>query len=271
LNPIKYREGPFILASIVDTSARRKTEMEAEKHRQQITHLTRVDMLSHFSGSLAHELNQPLAAIMTNTQVAKRLLGQPQLDLPELKTIMDDIMSDSRRASDILVRLRSWLKKDEQSFSTNNINALIEEAVQFLRAELLFNRANCSLELTASLPPLKCDKVQIQQVVVNLVKNGIEGKGGGTHNGRNITIRTASIAGDRVVVSVHNDGEKISEAMMRELFHPFMSTKAEGLGIGLSICNGIIQNHGGRIWVENGKINGVTFHFELPALREALV
>ncbi len=262
-NKMKLEDGVFTLVSIIDISERRKAELEAQRQREQLTHLSRVEMLSHFSGSLAHELNQPLTAMLTNAQVASRLLGDSTPDITELRAIMTDIATDIRRASDIVIQLRGWLKKESQRSVEYNINRLVEEVVTFLKGEFMFNKATCTLFLDRTLMPLRCDRVQIQQVIVNLLRNALESGSSASNEHRNIVIRTVFSEGSQVV-SVQDDGDGISEAIRANLFQPFVTTKKSGFGMGLSICKSIVQNHKGKIWVENNSKRGATFYFSLP-------
>jgi len=236
---------------------------ELSERREQVAHLSRVTMLGALTGSLAHELNQPLAAILANTQAAQRMLQRSPDDLTEIHAILSDIVNNDRRAGEIIRRLRAMLRRDSHSHQAADLNEAVRESLHLLGQDLRNREVTVQLELSSTLPPVEIDPIQIQQVLLNLIINACDAMA--TCDLRRLTIRSEATA-NLVRVSVIDEGPGIPAEDLKRIFEPFQSTKSTGLGLGLSICATIIHAHHGQLWAENRPdAGGASFHFELPA------
>jgi PAS domain S-box-containing protein len=265
LNPIHTSEGLFVLASIIDISERKQAELEAARQRNELAHLSRVTMLSELSGSLAHELNLPLAAILSNAQAAQRFLAHGDADLAEVREILNDIVSEDKRASEVIRRLRLLLKKSEVQQHSLGINEVVQDVLKLMRSDLTNRNVTVDIELDQNLPTVTGDPVQLQQVLLNLVVNACDAMTDCDTPERRLLVRTGMENGSGAVrVSVTDRGGSIAEEKMEQIFEPFFTTKAEGMGLGLSVCRTIIAAHQGKLWATNNPDRGATFHFSLP-------
>ena len=261
LNPIDTSEGTAILASIVDVTSRRALEMEAAQQRSQLAHLSRVAMLGELSGALAHELSQPLTAILSNAQAALRLLPADPVDLDELRNIVTDIVADDIRAGRVISRLRALLKNDPAQHLPLDVNEVALDALRLMRIDLLNRNVPVITQLGAGLPLVEGDRVQLQQVLLNLLINGREAMDGASD--RTLTLRTVALIDGGVEVSVTDRGSGIPPENLERIFEPFVSAKPEGLGLGLAICRTIVTAHHGRLWATNNADRGASLHFTL--------
>jgi two-component system sensor kinase FixL len=218
--------------------------------------------------SLAHELNQPLAAIMANAQAGARLLGGTRPDLGELRDILSDVVEEDKRAGEVIRRLRELLKKGEPERVPLNLNALVREVARLVHSDALIRRIAVRLELDAATPIVRADRVQVQQVVLNFVLNALEAMAecGAAH--RTVMVRTKKGPRD-VQLAVEDEGNGLGQAAGR-VFEPFYTTKPAGMGMGLSIARSIILAHGGTISATNNPVRGATFSFTLPLAAEKL-
>lgn len=249
----------------IDLTDRKTAEIEAAQHRAELAHLTRVTTLSELSGSLAHELNQPLAIILSNAQAAQRLLAQSPPDLAEVSDILADIVGEDRRAGEVIQRLRALLKRGETASLPVSLIEVIEDVLHLAQADLIGRGVAIVRGLADSLPEVKGDRVQLQQVVLNLILNGADAMFANEPEARRLHIVTA--CHESVVrVSVRDEGCGLP-VDAEKIFQPFFTTKAHGLGLGLAICRAIIAAHGGRLWAEAHPQRGAIFHFELPELK----
>lgn len=263
---------PVLMRGVVVDVTRRKEgeerarqmEAEAARQRDELAHLSRVAMLGELSGALAHELNQPLTAILSNAQAAQRFLARPDVDLAEIREILGDIVADDKRAGEVIRRLRSLLKKEDASFEPVDPNELAQEVLRLMRSDLLHREVNVTVALAPSLPRVSGDRVQLQQVLLNFLINACDAMGDGAQR-RELTLRTAHRDGD-IEVSVADSGKGIAADDLARIFEPFVTTKAQGMGLGLAICRTIIQAHGGRLWAENLEAGGAIVRFLLPAI-----
>jgi PAS domain S-box-containing protein len=264
LNPIRTPEGLFVLASIVDITERKRAELEALRQRSELAHLSRVTMLGELSGSMAHELNQPLTAILSNAQAAIRFLAHEHVDLDEVRDILTDIVDQDNRAGEIIRRLRLLLKKGEVQQQPLGLNDLVQEVLKLIRSDLVNQGVTMHTELAPALPTVNGDRVQLQQVLLNLVMNACAAMNGNAPADRQMVVCTELSDGERVRVSVSDRGAGIASDKLEQVFEPFFTTKTHGLGLGLSVCRTIIVAHGGKLWAANNPERGATFHFTLP-------
>ena len=249
----------------VDITKRKEAELEAACQRMELAHLSRVTTLGELSGSIAHELSLPLSAILSNAQAAQRVLANDKADLAEVREILNDIVSEDKRASEVIRRLRLWLKKGEVQQQPLQINKVVQDVLELIRSDLINQKVTLETELPRNLPTVSVDPVQLQQVLLNLIVNACDAMAGCNNSQRRLVIRTGiENGGSAVVVSVTDQGTGIPEEKMEQIFEPFFSTKEKGMGIGLSVCRTIIAAHRGKLWAANNFDRGATFHFTLP-------
>ncbi len=267
LSPMPTDDGLFVLVSVVDITERRQAERAAARQRDELAHLSRVAVLGELSGSLAHELNQPLTAILSNAQAAQRFLAQTPPRTDKLAEILADIVKSDHRAGAVIQRLRSLLRKEEAQRHPLNLNDVVEESIRLLHSDLLSRQIVVSTELADTLPVVNGDQNQLQQVLLNLVINGCDAVDGRTED-RRLLVRTQVTAQGNLEVSVADRGAGIPAADLERIFDPFVTTKSNGMGLGLTICRSIVEAHGGRLCATNNADGGATLHCELPARRD---
>jgi PAS domain S-box-containing protein len=253
-----------LMGVTVDITERKKVETEALDARKRLLHMERVLLMGELAASLAHELNQPLTAILSNANVAGRLLNSDSFDIDELKEIVKDISDDNRRASAIIRSLRSMMNMAEATRELSSINNLLADGISLVRGEAALRGIHIETHFSDGLPEVLVDNTQIKQVAVNLLMNAVESVSD-IKGERRITVQTRSADQNSVLVAVRDTGRGFIEEEQKDLFEPFFTTKRSGLGLGLSLCRSIIESHGGRIWAENHHYKGATFCFELPA------
>jgi len=249
-----------------DITKSQQDEREMTELRLERTHLARVLTVDEMSTSLAHEINQPLGAILNNAEAARILLSQGPEKSVTVPEIVEDIIRDARRAGDIVRKVRRVLKRSDAQFERLPVNGLIEETLQIMQNNLLLNDVTLLTELTPNLLDFWGDRVRLQQVLLNLMTNALDAmKGMPT---RVLTLRSAMDGPDAVKVSVGDSGPGIAEPHRESVFEPFFTTKKGGLGLGLSICRSIIEEHEGRIWQASEPGGGTIFSFSLKARRD---
>ena len=266
LSPMATEQGRFVLVSVVDISERRALERATARQRDELAHLSRVAMLGELSGSLAHELNQPLTAILSNAQAAQRFLAQNPPRVDKLTEILIDIVKSDHRAGAVIQRLRSLLRKEEAERHPLDINEMVEESLHLMRSDLLNRHVTVRPVLAESLPAVSGDRNQLQQVLLNFVMNGCDAMEGMDVD-RRLLVRTRTTAQGNVEIAVADRGTGIPVADLERIFEPFVTSKSKGMGLGLAICRSIVDAHGGRLWASNNPDRGATLHVELPALR----
>lgn len=252
----------------VDVTERKKAEVELTQQRNEFAHLARVMTLSELSGSLAHELNQPLAIILTNAQAAQRLLAQQPPDLAEVRDILADIVSEDERAGEVIRRLRALLKPGQTQRLPLSVNEIIEDVLRIARSDLIGRGVTVHTALAESASQVLGDRIQLQQVLLNLILNGSDAMAGNPPAHRHLTLETVHRDG-WVRISVADAGCGLPSEPER-IFQPFYTTKKDGLGLGLPLCRSIVSAHHGRLWAEPNVATrrGTTFHVELPAPAE---
>ena len=260
--PLSRAEGGAVVSS-TDITERKRAELEAQRSRQELAHFTRVSTMGELTASLAHELNQPLTGILTNAQAARRLLERARPDLKELRAILHDIIEDDRRASEVIQRLRDLLRKGESEVSRLDLNALIRDVLKLLGSDTVIRNVSVALDLESSAPVVTGDRVQLEQVLLNLLLNAMEAMAERLGGDRTVVVRTRNADGSCVQASVEDGGPGLRPGTLETVFEPFYTTKSSGMGMGLAIARSIIEAHGGTIWAENSS-RGATFHFRLP-------
>jgi PAS domain S-box-containing protein len=268
--PVRDPQGVFLgfRASNRDVTARIQAELDAQKHRSEMTHISRIATLGELSASLAHELNQPLTAILSNAQAARRFLTGNTVDPDEVNEILNDIINDDKRAADMIKRLRTLMRKKELEFTSLDLNKVIRGVSELANREAFTKDVPLVLELADGLPQVRGDVIHLEQVILNLILNGCEAMADLDHQSRELRILTANHDENAVRVSLRDQGTGIDEGHMTNIFEAFYTTKPEGMGMGLSICRSIIEAHGGRLWAENNPDKGATVSFTVQVSRD---
>jgi PAS domain S-box-containing protein len=253
--------GFYILG--IDVTERNIAQQETKHLHDELFHAGRISTMGELTGALAHELSQPLSAIMSNAQAARRYLDAMECDLEEVKEILDDIVEQDGRAGEIISRLRALLKKKEPGLELLDLNLTVGEVIGLLHSDAVIRDVKIQSELDAHLPLVRGDRIQLQQVALNLILNAFEAMSERRRGERQVLIRTC-LQDSQVVVAVTDSGKGIPSGEAEKVFKPFYTSKPQGLGMGLSISRSIIKRHQGRIWNENTPEGGATFYFSLP-------
>jgi PAS domain S-box-containing protein len=267
VNPVLDDKGEItsIVHQARDITEQKRTEAEIHRAREELLRVERSFRMSELTASLAHELNQPLAAILSNAQAALHFLESDKPDLNEFREILHDIIQDDKRAGNVIRSLRSMMKREEGEKKPIILSEVLNDVVSILHSEAVFRNVHIETEFGGSLPPVLADRIQLQQVTLNLIMNAAEAMSRKLPEERRIILRTE--ATDHCVrVSVRDFGRGIDKEDLERLFQPFFTTKGSGLGMGLAISKSIIEAHGGRIWAENHPEGGAIFVFELPVI-----
>ncbi len=269
--PVNDAQGKFlgVRASNRDITDRKKAEFEAQQQRNELAHVTRVAAMGELTSSLAHELNQPLAAIRNYANAAQRFLSQGEPDLSKAREALEGIVRDDRRAAEVISGVRGLLKKEEPRYRPVHMNNVIQEILAFIRSDSVLEGLSIETELAPGLPAVPGDRVQLQQVLLNLMLNAVAAMNKAKPDLRKLVIKTENEEDRGVKVSVKDFGAGIDEAHRDKLFEPFYTTKPGGMGMGLAISERIIHAHGGSIWAENNPDGGATFYFTLPTTTES--
>ncbi len=261
---------PLLLRGVVvDISARRRSELELQELRAQLAHAGRVSMMGQLASALAHELSQPLGAILRNAEAAELFLQHEPPDLDELRAILADIREDDQRAGDVIERLRGLLKRRSVEPRALAVDEALGNVAALARADAAARHVNLDIEAAPGLPAVMGDRVHLQQVLLNLVLNAMDAVEDAPAEQRRVSVRAQRDGKRTVEVAVSDSGHGIAPERLALLFEPFFTTKANGMGIGLPISRTIIEAHGGRIWAENNPQAGATFRFTLPIADEA--
>jgi signal transduction histidine kinase len=254
----------ILIAMLVVQARRRKRAQTAlEAQQQELTHLSRVSTLGELSGAIAHEINNPLAAILANAQAAARFLARTPIDTNELNEIHRDIVAECKRAGEVIQRLRALFKKTDKRIETVNLNGIVADVLQLAKQKLLEGNINVATRLGNEVREVSADPVQLKQVLLNIVINACDAMEGNKPDDRSLIIATSYDQG-MAQVSVSDCGSGISEGVRERLFQPFVTTKSSGTGLGLSICRSIVEAHGGRLSASNNPDRGATFCVALP-------
>jgi signal transduction histidine kinase len=253
----------LITALLREHRRRKFSEVQARQRMAELAHVNRFSMAGELTASIAHEMNQPLGAILTNAETADEILNSPSPDIAELKDIVKDILQDDRRAGEVIRRMRSLLKRAPFEPKNIDLNDLVRETVEFLSALAIARRVELLSLITPDALPILGDRIQLQQVILNLVVNGIDAMKDTPTENRIIIIRTSRVE-NFAELSVLDHGPGISVDKFKTVFEPFYTSKAEGMGMGLSIARTIVEAHNGLIWAKNRDHGGASFQIRLP-------
>jgi PAS domain S-box-containing protein len=265
--PVIDHHGQFqgFRASNRDVTERKTAETKVQQHRDELSHVTRVAAMGELTGSLAHELNQPLAAILNYASAAQRFLAGAEPNMSKLSEALHGIIQNDKRAAEVVRNVRALLKKQGPDYSILDVNHLIKEYLDLIPGESIMGGLSITTELAPGLPTVRGDAVQLQQVLLNLTLNAATAMSQVMPDSPGLVVRTEIWEDQGVKVSVSDFGPGIDEDHEDRLFEPFYTTKPKGLGMGLAICQNIVHAHGGSIWAENNPDRGATFYFTLRA------
>jgi signal transduction histidine kinase len=257
------------VGAVMDVTDARKAQEALDAAQAALAHAARVATLGEMSASIAHEVNQPLAGIVTNGEAGLRWLDRREPDLGEVRSAMERMIRDAKRASQVVERLRALVRKTPARRLAIDLTDVITESVALLQREVQIRRIVLRTELARGLPPVLADRIELQQVVINLMVNGMQAMESVTDRRRLLLVQS-SVDGNEVLITVQDSGIGIDAGAASRLFSPFFTTRDGGMGMGLSICRSIIESHGGRIWASPNEGPGATFRFALPLQEEAV-
>jgi PAS domain S-box-containing protein len=245
-------------------AARKQAEDALVEARAELARVARVTTMGELAASIAHEVNQPLAAVITNASACLRWLAATPSNIAEANAVVQRIVRDANRASEVIARIRAFLKRAEPRKTHLQVNEIVREVVTLVRGEARTHGVTVRVESAADLPPVLADQVELQQVLLNLILNAIEAMSAVTEHARVLEVATAKYGADAIVVAVRDSGTGLDPQRRERIFDAFYTTKPEGMGMGLAISRTIIDAHGGRLWAMPNEGPGTTFQFTLP-------
>jgi signal transduction histidine kinase len=252
----------MVLATAI--TERRAAEHETERQRGELAHVTRLSTLGELGTSLAHELNQPLTAMLSNVQAARRFLSADSPDVREVREILEDVVQDNHRATEVIARLRALVRKETPHFLPLDAGDVVRDVLPLVHSDAILRNSRVSVDVAPGLPPVRGDRIQLQQVVLNLLLNAFEAMKDRPAHEREVVVRVDRDGAEMVRIAVRDRGTGLSADAAGKIFQPFYTTKPNGLGMGLSISRSIIEGHAGRLQAENNTDRGATFSFTLP-------
>jgi PAS domain S-box-containing protein len=257
---------PSLIRGVLrDVTEQVRAREEIEELRRDLAHAGRVSVLGTLSSSLAHELGQPLGAILLNTEAAELLLQRPDPDLDEIRQILADIRRDDSRAAEVIDRLRKLLRRRELDFASISVESLVQDVASLLRSDAINRHVTLTCSVDPGLPLVRGDRVHLSQVLINLVVNGMDAVSALPPGRRQVDVHARADGRGFIEIAVTDSGGGIQPALLAKIFEPFFTTKPDGMGMGLSVSHTIIDAHGGKLWAENGAQGGAVFLVTLPA------
>jgi C4-dicarboxylate-specific signal transduction histidine kinase len=257
-----------MIGTVHDVTEQRAVEEEMQQLRAELAHLDRVATVGGLTSAIAHEINQPLAAVLSNAQAALRFLDGDGADLEEVRQALRDIVEDAKRAGEVIRRTRAMLRKEASEPSVFDLNGVIVEVIEVLGSEVILRNIRCERRLHEGRLLVRADRVQIQQVVVNVIRNALDAMAGVPEAERRLFVSTRAGDGGDAVVAVRDAGPPLAEGDVERMFEPFYTTKESGLGMGLVISRSLVSAHGGRLWAERNPDRGLTVQLALPRVFE---
>ena len=268
-HPLRQETGELeFVGAIMDVTASKLAQEALHKAQSELAHVSRLMTLGELT-SIAHEVSQPLAAIVTNGEASLRWLKRSPPEIEEIRSGLQRIIGDARRASDLIHRIRTLSRKVEPEQVPLDLNQVVDEATRLVEREVLSHRVALRLDLAPDLPAVRGDRVQLQQVIINFLVNGVQAMATVDERPRELLVRSRRTEDEQALVAVRDSGTGIDPEHAARLFDPFFTTKANGMGLGLSICRSIIETHGGRLWASPNVGPGATFQFSLPLADES--
>lgn len=258
-----------LLGVSTDVTDRKQAQMETQLLQAEIAHVGRVSMMGQLASALAHEINQPLGAILRNAEAAELFLQSKTPDLEEIRAILADIRSDDQRAGGVIDRMRGLLKRHVLDTQLLDLTELVGNVTELARQDAVTRHVKLKVSLPADLPAVRGDRVHLQQVLLNLILNGMDALKEANRENRRVTVSARTDSARTVEIAVSDTGHGIAAEKLAQIFDPFFTTKPDGMGMGLAISRTIIEAHGGRLWAENNSDTGATFRFTLPVAEEA--
>jgi PAS domain S-box-containing protein len=256
------------IGSCIDITARKQAELENQRQNMELARVGRVTLMGELAASLAHEVNNPIGAIVTNANAGQRLIAAGKINTEELKDLLADIVADGHRAREVIQGVRNMVRKTEPSRSVVRINDTIDDLLRIVRADALGRQVTIAAEVDSDAGRVMADRVQLLQVLINLTLNAFEAMSANRPDARRLVITGGRNGNGEIVVSLRDSGPGFPGALGEQLFDPFFSTKAEGTGMGLAIARSIVEAHGGKLWGENCDDAGACFTFRLPEAKE---
>jgi signal transduction histidine kinase len=247
----------------MDVTASKRAEEALRQAQAELAHVTRVTTMGELTASIAHEVNQPLAAVIANANASLRWLAAATPNLDEAREALLRIVRDGKRASDVITRIRTLVQKTDPEKTRLDINQTVQEVVLLMHNEAVRKGVTLRIDLAADVPPVLGDRVQLQQVILNLVMNGIEAMNTVADRPREMVIRSSAQESDNVLLAVQDSGIGIDPRNLDKIFDTFYTTKPQGMGMGLAISRSIVENHGGKLWAVPNDGPGATFQFTL--------
>lgn len=264
---VTYEGREVRLTTIRDITNRRKAERQAQEHQAQLQHVSRLSTVGEMASGLAHEINQPLSAIMSYANASLLSLKTGDTDIEKVTENLKKVAVQSKRAGEIIRRIRDFVRKRQPEHKKVDINHLVKEMVSFVEADIRKNKVDVKFSLTRKKPTVNADAIQIEQVMLNLVRNAIEAMEDSGSKPRKLTIRTCIAKSGQLELAISDNGHGIEDKYTEQIFDPFFTTKSDGLGIGLSISRSIVEAHGGTLWAKSNPDGGSTFKFTLPIIK----
>ncbi len=256
------------VGALMDVTAAKQAEEALHRSQTELAHVTRVTTLGELAASIAHEVNQPLAAVTTNAEASLRWLNRREPDINEAAQALERILSETFRASEVIRRIRALSRKTDPQRAPVDLREVIEESVSLVAREIQRARVELVQDIASDVPCVMGDRIQLQQVLINLLINGMQAMSGHHGSSRKLSLRLSHESKNEVVIEVRDSGPGIQPDDMGRLFNAFFTTKPEGMGMGLSICRSIIDAHGGRIWAQSQPGEGAALLFALPQQEE---